>query len=248
MNDFLEIHWGYSIWEKAANQILKEVDEEFLHKVDNIIRTAELNGNILASCFSQSGDVLSQWRAYANDGKGYAIGFNAADIIQLSVRPLKVLYDEKKQIKEIATILKAIHHIENEDGKKDKYGIDFFEACVKIAYDLAAFKNPAFLEEKEIRIIHILNFIKSNKFLKLVDNGGTSFGKLVEGEEVKFRMADSLPVPYIDIDYTDNGIINPIKKVVLGPKNDALPSSISVFMETSNIGNVEILRSVASYR
>ena len=28
-------------------------------------------------CFSESSDLLSQWRAYGNDGQGVAIGFNA---------------------------------------------------------------------------------------------------------------------------------------------------------------------------
>ncbi|WP_416152053.1 DUF2971 domain-containing protein [Pseudomonas sp. Bout1] len=31
----------------------------------------------LATCFSKAGDVLSQWRAYADDGQGYAIGFDS---------------------------------------------------------------------------------------------------------------------------------------------------------------------------
>ena len=28
------------------------------------------------TCFSKNGDLLSQWRAYANNGKGISIGFN----------------------------------------------------------------------------------------------------------------------------------------------------------------------------
>jgi len=59
MNDFLEIHWGYSIWEKAANEICNRVDKEFLNKVDAIIRETGLRINILASCFSLKPDVLS---------------------------------------------------------------------------------------------------------------------------------------------------------------------------------------------
>ena len=31
------------------------------------------------SCFSADGDVLSQWRAYADDGHGFAIGFAPAE-------------------------------------------------------------------------------------------------------------------------------------------------------------------------
>ena len=248
MNDFLEIHWGYSIWEKAANSIFNEVDEEFLTKVDDVIRTAQTNGNVLATCFSQNGDTLSQWRAYAGDGYGYSIGFDAKDVVQLQVRPLRILYNEKRQIKEFAAILRAIYEVENQEGNLDKYGANFLEACVALAFDFAAIKNPAFSEEKEIRIIHVLNFIKSNQFLKLVDVGGTAFGSPILGQEVNFRMAGSLPVPYIDIDFTNIGKVNPIKKVILGPKNDSNLSAVSVFLETLNIGNVELEKSSASYR
>lgn len=195
-----------------------------------------------------NGDVLSQWRAYANDGNGYCIGFRAKDIVQLPVRPLKVLYDEKKQLKETVAILRAIHEVENEDGNNDKYGTDFFNACASLSFDLAAFKNPAFLEEKEIRLVHILNFEPSNKFLKLIDAGGTYFGKPMEAQEVKFRIVKNLPVPYIDVDFTNRGQVNPITEIILGPKNDSRETAVSVFLETLNIGNVTIKKSQASYR
>jgi hypothetical protein len=246
MNDFLEIHWGYSIWEKAATEIIKDVGEDFLMRIDSIISATGFRTNILASCFSLKPDVLSQWRAYSNDG--YCIGFKAKDIVKLPVRPLKVLYNEKKQIKEIVAILRAINEVENEKDEKDRYGKDFFEVCATISVDLAAFKNPAFAEEKEIRLIHLLNFEASNNFLKLSDSGGTSFGEEVIGEQVKFRMAKNLPVPYIDINFTNKGVVNPIKEVYIGPKNDSLGTAISVFMETMGLGNVEIKKSRASYR
>lgn len=247
MNDFLEIHWGYSIWEKAANLIFDDVSKEFLDKVDGIIRGSSLSFNILASCLSLEGDVLSQWRAYADDGQGYCIGFDANHIIDLPIRPLKILYDEKKQVEEVAEVLKDIYEIENKLKLEDRYDKDFFEICALLAGDLASFKNPAFKEEKEIRLIHVLNFERSNAYLKLVDKGGTYFGEKYDGQEVKFRMANSLPVPYIDFNFM-NGDINPIKEVILGPKNHSRLTAVSVFLETIGIPNVNVKNSVASYR
>ena len=137
----------------------------------------------------------------------------------------------------------AIHKIENEN----KYGIDFFDTCTRLAVDLAAFKNPAFSEEMEIRLLHLLNFETSNGFFKLVDNGGFYFGEMVDGQEVKFRMADNLPVPYIDINFTNKSTINPIKEVYVGPKNNSNLTAIAVFLETVGLGNVTVKKSVASY-
>ncbi len=246
MNDFLEIHWGYSIWEKAATEIIKEVGREFLDKIDEVIHSFGLKGLITAACFSKNGDVLSQWRAYADNGKGYAIGFKAKDILQLPVRPLKVLYDEVEQIAELKKIILEINEAEKLRG--DKFERDFQESCGSIPFDLAAFKNPAFQEEQEIRIIHVLSFIKSNSFLKLVDTGGTAFGKKVDGRPIKFRMSDNIPVAFIEEDFSNEGKLNPIVEVIIGPKNDVLLTAISVFLETIGLSSVKIKKSKASYR
>ena len=37
MNDFMELHWGYHIWELAAGEMLKDVGKPFVAEIDNII-------------------------------------------------------------------------------------------------------------------------------------------------------------------------------------------------------------------
>jgi Protein of unknown function (DUF2971) len=149
MNDFLEIHWGYSVWEKVAGELIHSLGYDFLDKVDKIIHSTGLHGLLVATCFSQDGDVLSQWRAYADDGKGYAIGFYAKDILKLPIRALKILYNEAEQIDELRKAILAIY--ETEKKSPVKFSKDFATMCYVLAYDLAAFKNPAFSEEKEVR-------------------------------------------------------------------------------------------------
>lgn len=246
MNDFTEIHWGYSIWEQAAKILLKEVGKEFLDEIDDVIHSAGMFELLIASCYSLNGDVLSQWRAYADDGRGYAIGFSAKDLIKLPIRPLRVLYNQKQQIEETINTVRAIHSVEQTE--KVKFGEDFERTCFNLAFDLAAFKNPAFVEEQEIRLVHILNFEKSNHFIKLVDGGGNAFGKKCKGEQVLFRMRDNMPIAFIEQNFSNAGKVNPIKEVIIGPKNDVLPTAISVFLETIGVGSVIIKNSKASYR
>ncbi len=248
MNDYLEMHWGYSIWEKAATELLTEVGEEFLDAIDHIIHFSGSWGLLLASCFSLDGDVLSQWRAYAEDGNGYAIGFKAQDLKKLSVRALKVEYKEKKQIEEVKKVVKAIFKVEQSLPEEEKFGEGFVELCTLLSFDSASYKNPAFSEEKEIRLVHLLNFEKSNDSLKIVDRGGTAFGKDYKGQEVKFLMSQNAPKTYIDLDFSNGGIVFPIKEVIIGPKNSVLSSAISTYLETLNIPNVVIRKSIASYR
>ncbi len=246
MNDFMEMHWGYSIWEQAATKLLKEVGKDFLDKIDRVIHLSGLHGLLVASCYSLDGDVLSQWRAYANDGQGYAIGFRAKDLIKLPVRPLRVLYEQQRQIQETKRTIKAIHKVEQ--SEKTKFSIDFERTCFNLAFDLAAFKNPAFAEEREVRLVHLLDFERSNNSLKLTDEGGHAFGKACKGVPVLFKMRDSIPVAFIEQDFTNSGNVNPIKEVIIGPKNDVLPSAISIFLETIGVGSVIIKKSKASYR
>ncbi len=246
MNDFIEMHWGYYIWELVVTELLDEVGKDFLDEIDEIIHSAGKYGLLVASCYSLDGDVLSQWRAYADDGKGYAIGFNAKDLIELPIRSLKVLYEQKEQVEELKNTIKALYDVEKTE--EVKFGSDFRRTCFTLAFDLAGFKNPAFKEEKEVRIVHVLDLEPSNDVLRLKDAGGHSFGKDCDGVPVHFRMRDNMPIAYIEQDFSNNGNINPIKEVIIGPKSEVLPSAISMFLETIGIDSVKIKTSNASYR
>lgn len=242
MNDFMELHWGYSIWEQSANTRIEKYGKEFLDEIDEVIHFSGFQSLLLANCFSTDKDVLSQWRAYADDGKGYVIGFNAKELLGLPIRALQVLYDKEQKIKEATATIDALYQLKQEDSN------EFKTFCNVFGYDLSAFKNPAFIEEKEIRLIHLLDFKKSNDFMKLVDKGGIYFGEDRKGEEIKFKIKQDIPTPYIELDFSNNNKINPIKEVVIGPKNEVMKTAIRIFLETIGIEKVEINKSNASYR
>jgi hypothetical protein len=246
MNDFLEVRWGYHVWEKAAGELLDKVGREFLDEIDLIIHESGGRMLPLASCLSRQGDVLSQWRAYGSDGKGYAIGFDPKALAQLPVRMLKVEYDFEVQVVEAKQFILALHEVESVEPSPRGEG--FFEACARFAVDLSSFKNPAFREEDEVRLVHLLNFERSNASLKLVDAGGTSFARPATRQQVKFRITEGTPVAYLDIDFANGGAANPVTDVVLGPKNESLLSGVSVFLETMSLPNVKLTKSRASYR
>lgn len=248
MNDSMEMHWGYSIWMKVANDLISDFGYDFIDSIDKIINISGTKCLVLASCFSLEGDVLSQWRAYSNDATGYCLGFSAEDLLKLNIRALRVEYDQDKQVEELKCVVKALYDVEQELALDDKYGKDFINACLGIAYDLAAFKNPAFQEEKEIRLVHLLNFQESNDSLKLIDSGGEYFGNKGKPNEVKFLISQNMPKAYIDINFSNSNQINPIREVIIGPKNGVLHSAISIYLETLNIGSVKVEKSRASYR
>lgn len=246
MNDFLEIHWGYNIWIEVANILIGELGKEFIDMVDQCIHDSGKYGITVAACFSLNGDVLSQWRAYADDGKGFVIGFSAKDLLNLPITPLKVLYDKNKQIDELRKSILSLYNSEN--NKNNKYSGDFKTQCYLLSAELASFKNPAFIEEMEIRLIHLLDFVPSNNFLRLLDAGGFYFGQERVGNKVTHRVKKKTLTAYIEEDFTNNGKMNPIKEVIIGPRNMMMDSAVAVYLETEGIGSVKISRSVASYR
>lgn len=245
MNDFMEMHWGHGVWVRSWPE-LQEVTEEFIKKLDAIFYTTGLVGTPLASCFSLDGDVLSQWRAYADDGKGFSIGFQADTMADLAVRPLKVLYDEKEQLAEIKEVIEALYATER--NREDKESEGFYDFCLHLMLDFAAFKNPAFHEEREVRLLHVLNLKQSGNFMKLVDPGGMEFGSPYTPKEISFFMRNGVPVPFIDMDFTSAGKVSPLKEVIIGPKNNARTTAVSAFLETIGLTNVEVKKSSASYR
>ena len=245
MNDAMEMYWGYGVWERVAGKLIDEVGKTFLDSIDTVIHASGANILHLAACFSTQGDVLSQWRAYTQDATGYCIGFRASNLCNLAARPLQVCYDPDAQEKELEEVIRVIHevHISEEASQEG-----FIDTCVTLACDLASYKNPAFVEESEVRLLHTAVLAKSNNSRKIVPSGGIAFEKDVAPENIGFTMRGPVPVPHIDMSFIGPLGEQPIVEVILGPKNDALPSGVSVFLETLGLGGVEVKRSTASYR
>ncbi|MGA2964313.1 MAG: hypothetical protein ABSD96_21845 [Candidatus Korobacteraceae bacterium] len=44
-----------------------------------------LDNQVFFSCFCADGDLLSQWRAYGRDGRGYALAFNPQQLLDATV-------------------------------------------------------------------------------------------------------------------------------------------------------------------
>ena len=98
MNDYSENIWGYRIFEKAATYWLhaalpadlRGMDKAFFDDVDKIFARTQFSQHPLLFSLSRAPDVLSQWRAYAEDGCGVAIGFSGAALSALPVSIIEI--------------------------------------------------------------------------------------------------------------------------------------------------------------
>ena len=115
------------------------------------------------SSFCESGDLLSQWRGYANRGGGYAIGIavKASQLVsgEENFHAFKVLYDHGKQRKLLDTILadaiKAFNDFPFSMSSKSEYDLVIGKHVGELlqCFDLICmrFKDDAFSEEREWR-------------------------------------------------------------------------------------------------
>jgi hypothetical protein len=151
LNDGEEKHWGYAIFIAAVNRLLKRenvpaiiptISKEFFDKVDEIWHRSGLHIASFVASFSTDGDSLSQWRAYADDGRGFAIGFDIAELSRFPIQVLDVLYDKDQQMLEMMAALAAVHKRFEETGKTYDHP-EFFKNCLLLLSTSVALKNPA---------------------------------------------------------------------------------------------------------
>jgi hypothetical protein len=166
MNDDEEIKWFF--------HLLNEVDENeeifkdnhtvkyMKEKCADATRFLDTNGqeNIYICCFSKEGDLLSQWRAYGDDGRGIAIGFDLDKITKrndgLLLKDVRYRY---RLTEEDLSIIYGLDYAEHAattinrmrpSEKEDPYKI-FINQLLS---EIAVFKNGSFKEEQEVRLIY----------------------------------------------------------------------------------------------
>lgn len=267
MNDSMERHWGHEALAQELERQREYAPEEFMDFMDAAVLRSMNSTVCLASCFSTQSDVLSQWRAYAENGAGFAIGLDPYVLQTMPVTLLEVCYDRQLQAERIADgvdYLRELHQLIGEPEpaleesltekqlQDDGSGwepllraqIDRFSLAVRfLTLDLVAFKNPAFSEESEVRLVHYA-VVNDNHRVGLVPVKGPS--SWPDGREPKldFTMRGSVPICYLDVPISRNAV----KEVVIGPRAIVGEDALTRLLATLGYSGVELSRSVASYR
>lgn len=215
-NDRSEGTWLLNSW-------LQKIDRnDRAQKIgtQNYIRHRLTEYLALGTCFSENGDLLSQWRGYAQDGKGFAINFNA-DLLNkwvidkqktqgLSLK--KIEYGIKESypegdpkgypdaIKAIATAFGGVsNNLTVDDDNVISGVVEYSENSMKLEKhaisEFFRFKDPSFEEEREWRLIH--------------------FNNVSNYTGLKFREANNLISPYLEIEFPKEAVVS----ITLGPSN-----------------------------
>jgi hypothetical protein len=249
LNDPLELKYGQELVVKELDKRIVEEADINLREFYNSIKISvgsfgKFIHQVFIACFCESENLLSQWRAYSKNGGGFSIGFHIddnslinydKDNLDKAYKPLlrKVVYkpsEQKVLIDEyLESILegykKGITGIISGTVEENHHSAVMGSQASNILLDLIlSFKNPAFSEEKEWRLI---NVILGND----------------EPDKLKFRENDFGLIPYrqsyLYFKKADLKIF-PIMSIVLGPSLDqeSQTSAIQLYLNhTSALEN-----------
>lgn len=202
---------------------------------------------IYCACLSEHPDSLSQWRAYGEDGKGFAIGFSTTHLQSICKNIggtlCDVIYDDDVQ----STLVKRAFDLppRSSDGEDPTIEEGSGTILGRISEAASRSKNRAFSEESEWRIV-------TEPTLALDDAEQTLWTKATVPRYVARR---GLITPYMEIplvegeSYRKRGM-EPIKELYFGPKNSADEQEYAVkfLLENHGFKRVQLVHSSASYR
>lgn len=250
-NDSMEGKWFRSIFEEECREqgIPSHNLPEILAHFDIILKIADG----LGFCLSEKRDLLSQWRGYADDGKGVCIGIDG-DCLRRGWPPgdsnlpgftlRKVNYGKVGSNSNLKSVVKGVLESAEagawnrktllglppkgktwEDLEREKKKASF--SMLMLLGELFEIKNPAFVEECEWRLLSIR-------------------GKSAT-ERCEFRASGSKILPYRSYPlFQENK--SAIREVVLGPKNESSVGDVMQMLAQLGFDEANVRRSEASYR
>ncbi|NWA20334.1 DUF2971 domain-containing protein [Serratia liquefaciens] len=262
MNDSTEGQWYINIVKRVLAEDESSLDKEWRNiAMSGFTKTPKPN---YIACFSKNEDSLSQWRSYAEDGFGVAIGFEDGDfegftlstikdafgglptLIDIEIKDVEYKdYDYyKKLIIELAgECINKLHSSEGNDvfSEKMSSAAIFNGMCERAAI---AIKNPAFIEEQERRLIFNPDYC-ALKLQELPSSRKKDLSNAMkEFNGVKHRISNGFLTSHFEFPI----LASTVKRIMLGPKNKFTDSDLRDFLLLNDMGDVEVKRSLATYR
>ena len=259
MNDNLELKWyldrlnneqftvdKVDYQESIFDMVKKRSGLNFTFEELVEILNSKGQKSVYISCFSREPDILSQWRAYAEDGRGVSIGFNLdmlkkADNFFVSevIYTDDVVYGSNESgIEIVADTINIVFSVNKIAGKEEQMEVFLHE----LIPELIQYKNPSFIEEQEIRLV----YCEDMKFEKILDRNGAFREKWNYIElEHDFRTIGSDNITeFVKLDFC----LNAIEEICIGPKCLLSRNDVKNIMNRLLDIDVNIIESKSSYR
>lgn len=250
-------------------EIFEQIDFDDL--VENCIKCESLV--YYTVCFSETEDLLSQWRGYASDGTGVSIGFEKT-IFEAALKHRmfkfgRVIYDiseaQASFTQLVYTRLLDVYEKKSTPKTTDDYINALNKLVSLLVYSTVFYKNPAFSEEREWRLVFYpfgnirnlsLHGMKSydganqlfyDRMLEFT-NHATQAGNFCINPISFYNKGNSV-TSYADVDFSKVKK-RLIRQIVFGPKSRSNDLDIRLFLLSNgyDLSRIKFRDSVAPYR
>ncbi len=225
LNDTEELLIGEKVVRDVASKLRNAATGLQRHFLESFIKDYEAESltkiaHICVASLSEDGDSLSQWRAYASDGGGYAIGFSQFRLPESTEAPsaaaqvglwlARCVYDRSTIEAEATSMLSRVAGVfeaktnehPGDSAAQSQIGGRLQAVAMRRSATIALrLKHEAFREEREWRLI---------AFPHLGE----------EGAVMQFRPAPRGLVPYLALDQRVADSKLGLSRVVVGPTQE----------------------------
>ncbi|GHU01273.1 hypothetical protein FACS1894147_00810 [Spirochaetia bacterium] len=246
MNDKLETTWiNLIIRDVLSKDKFRTIPKECLDFIGLAYDVNQFSPYF--SCFSKDGDVLSQWRAYASDGTGVAIGIDEKELgvkyelpshganSTLPTGLCECIYDKQIQIKNIEELF-SLDEI-NKLPAQNNFALQ--QIGLTLRQLSLVYKNPKFVEEQEVRLIHVPLIFTDGKNTKMI------LGNI---SPMCFKANHENILPYFKFNLKELFSSKLIPEIYFGPKCKLNDIVIRNFLDYNGLKETKIIVSEASYR
>jgi len=255
LNDPSELLHGIAMCRDVTRGLANGSDSnvvELLKIVDELMtqRNFATRLDFFIACFSAERDDLGQWRAYADNGRGFALGLSPR-FFQIQEKKGKqpddnvfvgpVVYDVAQVLERHSSLLEPaikvlLHEVERgclgNDAVRDEFMWQLARSMVagKLIWNCLTTKHPAYKHEQEVRLIILGSHEVLRPFIKT----------RIRGSDVVPYIAHAMPVREK----------HSIAEVIAGPAAPAdAERTVRTLLESFDIDpNVAVGRSQTPYR
>jgi len=210
----------------------------------------EAAGHFFICCFSGDGDELGQWRAYADNGQGFALGFDTNSLENAFTKK------EGKPIKQHSTF-----HLTYDDEKLARIQtglVDLVDPLISLPRTTRVRRDALHAYMMDLLVYHSMNVIRGVMFFKheaYKNEKEYRFQQLFRHDKpapaVKYRRRGTTLARYREFDWRKRAS-DSLKQVVIGPAADRVKAArfakdcLAAFHPDAN--RVELVYSRIPYR
>jgi hypothetical protein len=183
----------------------------------------EAAGHFFICCFSADGDDLGQWRAYANNGQGFALGFDTSSLEGAFTKR------KGKPIKQHATF-----HITYDDAELTRIQtalVDLVDPLISLPRTTGVRGDALHAYMMDLLVYHSMDVVRGIMFFKHEAYGNEKEFRFQElfrrdkpAPDVKYRRRGTSLVRYREFDWRKLAP-GSLKKIVIGPAADRVKAT-----------------------